>query len=135
MHQSLVTTARHTYRLRCRGSYISIFTPRGIFCYAGQGLELGYNYQCVPTGWSLSRVLRKPDFCICENKTQISFPVTAQLISTFVFTTQIVQSTYFLQNLKPLAILCGCTAWFVWGMVGNPEARFSHNEAQGWSLC
>ena len=37
-----------------------------------------------------------------------------------------------MRNFKPLAILCGCTVWFVWGLVGNPEDRFSHNEAQIW---
>ena len=37
--------------------------------------------------------MRKPAFCICENKN------ADQLISAFVFTTQIVQSLYFL-NLK-----------------------------------
>ena len=31
---------------------------------------------------------------------------------------------------KPLAILCDCTARFVLDLVGNPEDRFSHNEAQ-----
>ena len=40
--------------------------------------------------------MRKPAFCICENKTQISFAVTAKLISTFVFATWIVQFLYFL---------------------------------------
>ena len=30
----------------------------------------------------------------------------------------------------PLATLCGCTARFVWDLVGYPEDRFSHNEAQ-----
>ena len=30
----------------------------------------------------------------------------------------------------PLAILCGCRARFVSDMVGNPEDRFSHTEAQ-----
>ena len=40
----------------------------------------------------MSRVLRKPAFCICEKtKAQISFPVTAKLISAFVFDTLIVQ--------------------------------------------
>ena len=33
-------------------------------------------------------------------------------------------------KFKPLAIFCGCTAWFVSDQVGNPEDRFSHNEAQ-----
>ena len=44
----------------------------------------------------ISRVVRQPVFCICEKKTQISFAVTAKLISAFVFTTRIVQSLYFL---------------------------------------
>ena len=42
-------------------------------------------------------VVRKPDFCIyAKTKTQISFAVTAQLVSAFVFATWIVQSLYFL---------------------------------------
>ena len=42
--------------------------------------------------------MRKPDCCInyVKTKTQISFSVTAKLISVFVFATQIVQSLYFL---------------------------------------
>ena len=60
----------------------------------------------------LSRVVRKPAFCICENKGadqlrgdreadqrlcfRNSFAVTAKLISAFVFATRIVQSPYFL---------------------------------------
>ena len=48
--------------------------------------------------YSRSLHLRKPDFCLCE-KTQISFTVTAKLISAFVFAIQIVQSLYFF-NLK-----------------------------------
>ena len=43
----------------------------------------------------LSRIMRKPDFCICKNKVTVK-TVTAQLISTFVFATQIVQILYFL---------------------------------------
>ena len=38
----------------------------------------------------MSRVIRKPDFCLCENKdavtAQISCAVTAHLISAFIFT-------------------------------------------------
>ena len=34
-----------------------------------------------------------------------------------------------MRNFKLLAILCGCTAWFVWDLVGNPEDRLSHKEA------
>ena len=43
-----------------------------------------------------SLVVRKPFFfAYAKTKTQISFAVTAKLISTFVFATQIVQSLYF----------------------------------------
>ena len=28
-----------------------------------------------------------------------------------------------------IAIFCGCTAWFVSDLVGNPEDRFSHDLA------
>ena len=44
-----------------------------------------------------SLVVRKPAFCIhVKTKTQISFAVTAKLISAFVFATPIVQSLFFL---------------------------------------
>ena len=42
----------------------------------------------------LSLVVRKPALCICENKDED--PVTAQLISAFVFPIRIVQSLFFL---------------------------------------
>ena len=73
----------------------------------------------------ISRVVRKPAFCICENTD------ADQLRSTFVSAALIVQSLYFLNtnDFKPLAILCGRTAWSVCDLVGNPEDRFSHNEA------
>ena len=40
--------------------------------------------------------MRKPDFAYAKTKMQISFAVTAKLISAFVFATRIVQSLYFL---------------------------------------
>ena len=46
----------------------------------------------------MSRFMRKPTFCICETKTQISFAVTAKLISAFVFATKIEQSIFFLNR-------------------------------------
>ena len=71
--------------------------------------------------------MRKPD---AKTKMQISFAVTAKLISASVFATRIVQSLYFLNpNFKPLAIFCDCTARFVSDQVRNPEDRFSHSEA------
>ena len=40
--------------------------------------------------------MRKPAFCICENKDADQLRGTAKLISAFVFATQIVLSRYFL---------------------------------------
>ena len=34
------------------------------------------------------------------------------------------------ENFKPVAIFCGCTAWFVLDLVRNPEDRFSCDMAQ-----
>ena len=52
--------------------------------------------------------MRKPDFAHAKTKTQISCAVTAQLISAFVFTTQIVESLFFL-NPKGQA-----SSYFLW---------------------
>ena len=67
--------------------------------------------------------MRKPDFCLCENKDT----VTALLISTFVFATRIEQCLFFL-NLK--AIFCDFTGWFLSDLVRNPNDLFSHVVAQ-----
>ena len=44
-----------------------------------------------------SRGVRKPAFCICENKDADQLCGTAQLISAFVFVTWIVQSLFYLK--------------------------------------
>ena len=79
----------------------------------------------------MSLVMRKLQlFAYAKTKTQISFAVTAKLISAFILATLIVQSLYLLYtNFKPLAIFCGSTARFKSDLVGNPLDRFSHNEA------
>ena len=60
--------------------------------------------------------MRKPFFCICENK------VADQL--------RYIDSTIPLLPLyEILSSVVGCTARFVSDLVGNPEDRFSHNEA------
>ena len=78
--------------------------------------------------------MRKPAFAYAKTKTQIGCAVTAQLISAFVFATRIVTSLFFLNpkfqacsHLRP--IFCGFKAQLVLDLVGNPEDRFSHNEA------
>ena len=45
----------------------------------------------------LSRAVRKPEFCICENK-DADFAATAKLISAFVFAARIAKSLYFLNQ-------------------------------------
>ena len=83
-------------------------------------------------GWyHMSLVMRKMAFCICENKVsdQLRSNCTADQHLCFRYTDSTIPLLP-LQNFKPLAIFCGCTAQFVSDLVGNPEDRFSHNEAQ-----
>ena len=61
--------------------------------------------------------MRKPAFCICENKE-----------ADQLFALQIVQSLYFI-NPKSLAIFCGCTSRFVLYLVGNQKDRFCRDMA------
>ena len=49
------------------------------------------SYKPMMTKHHLSLVVRKPAFCICENKDTDQLAVTAKLISAFVFATRIVQ--------------------------------------------
>ena len=67
--------------------------------------------------------MRKPDFCICENK-------GADQLCGNRTTDQRLCFRHIIQNFKPVAIFCGYTVRFVSDLVGNPEDRFSHNEAQ-----
>ena len=81
---------------------------------------------------NMNLVVRKPAFSYAKTKTQISCAVTVQLISAFVFATCIVQPFFYLNpkfQSSSQAIFCGSTARFVSDLVGNPEYRFSHNEA------
>ena len=75
--------------------------------------------------------MRKPAFCICENKDADQFGGNREADQRLCF--RYINSTIpFLSKseiFKPLAIFCGCAARFVSDLVGNPEDRFSHNEA------
>ena len=76
--------------------------------------------------------MRKPDFCIyAKLKTQISFAVTAKLISAFVFAIRIEQSLYY---LNPIFQASSHLLWLLYrpvcvGPGRKPEDRSSHNEA------
>ena len=66
-----------------------------------------------------------------KTKPQISCAVTAQLISAFVFATQIVQFHYFLNpNFQASSHLLWLPSPVCVGPGRNPDDRFSHNEAQ-----
>ena len=47
----------------------------------------------------MSRVMRKPDFCICENKDADQLRGNREADHAFVFTTLTLQSLYFLARL------------------------------------
>ena len=76
--------------------------------------------------------MRKPDFCICENKDTDQFRGNREADQRlcFRYTDRTIPLTTLIRNFKPLAIFSGLTARFLLDLVGNPEARFSHNEAQ-----
>ena len=75
--------------------------------------------------------MRKPTFCICENKDadQLRGNREADQRLCFRYIDRTISLLPKFKNFKPQAILCGCTVWFVSDQVGNPKDRFSHNEA------
>ena len=77
--------------------------------------------------------MRKMAFCICENKDtdQLRSSCAADQRLCFRHMDTTIPLLSKSENSKPLAIFCGCTAWFVWwDLVGNPEDRFSRDGAQ-----
>ena len=86
----------------------------------------------------MSHVVRKPAFCICENNgaDQLRGNCEADQCLCFPYTDSSIPLLPKSGIFKPLAIFCGCTARFECDLVGNPEDRFSHNEAHiRFSLC
>ena len=79
----------------------------------------------------MSHVMRKPAFCICENKDADQLLGNREADQRLCF--RYIDSTIPLLSkskvFKNLAIFCGCRAWFVWDLVGNPEDQFSLDEA------
>ena len=73
----------------------------------------------------MSHVMRKPAFCICENKD--TDQLRSYCISAFVFTTQIVEFLFFL-NLKFPAYnhLLWLYSPVCVGPIRKPKDRFSH---------
>ena len=75
--------------------------------------------------------MRKPAFCICENKGADLLHLNRAADQRLCF-----HSIYSTISLLPkseisrLAIFCGCTAWFLSDLVRNPQDRLSHDAAQ-----
>ena len=77
-------------------------------------------------------------FAHAKTKAQISCAVSERLCFCYINSTIPLLS-------KSEAIFCGCTAWFVSDLFGNPEGRFSHDVAHlgilkknkriGWSVA
>ena len=80
--------------------------------------------------------MRKQALCICENKDadqlRGNHDADQRLCFRYIDSTIPLLPKY--KTFKPLAILCDCTARFVWDLVGNPEDRLSHDEAHIISL-
>ena len=75
--------------------------------------------------------MRKPAFCICENKDADQLRGNCKADQRLCF--RFIAST--IPLLPKYKISIGdCTARFVSDLVGNPEDRFSHNEAHRISL-
>ena len=83
-------------------------------------------HNSVHTGTDMSSIMRKQTFCTCKNKGA----VTAKLISTFVFATQIVQIPYLLnQNFLVSSHLLCLYSLFCVRYVRKPHCWFSHDMA------
>ena len=82
----------------------------------------------------MSLVLRKADFCICENKAADQLcgnRTTDQRLFFFCYLDSTFPPPFFLnpKYFKSLAIFSNCATRFVSDLVGTPEVRFSQNEA------
>ena len=78
----------------------------------------------------LSLVMRKPAFCICENKDAYQLRSNCAANQRLCF--RYMDNTIPLLSKSEISSsihLCGSTAWFVLDLFGNPEDRFSHSEA------
>ena len=84
-------------------------------------IKKNVSFDCVNAERSnytqMSCVMRKPEFCLCENK-------GADQLRSNCF------SFSYIQNFKLLACICECTGRFVSDLVRNPENWFSHVMAQ-----
>ena len=74
----------------------------------------------------MSRAVRKPAYCICENKgaDQLRGNRKADQCLCFRYTDSTIPLLSKYEIFKPLAIFCSCTAWFVSDQIGNQNVGF-----------
>ena len=71
--------------------------------------------------------MRKPTFCICENKNADQLRGNSEADQRLCFRYILVNSTIPLlskSEISSLAIFCSCTAWIVSDQVGNQNVGF-----------
>ena len=78
---------------------------------------------------NLSRIVRKPDFCLCENKgaDQLRSNGEADQRHCFRYTDSTISLLHISKASSALDFVC--TAWFVSYLVGNPICWFSNAKA------
>ena len=77
--------------------------------------------------------MRKPAFCICENKDadQLCSACAADQRLCFRYKDSTIPLLPIIRNFKSLAVPCDFTVWFVSDLVVKPEDRFSCDAAHG----
>ena len=75
--------------------------------------------------------MRKPAFAICEQQRRRSACASAQSVQRLCYSLlrQGNTSSFYIQNFIPLASLYCCAGRFESYLVGNPEDKFSRDEA------
>ena len=116
---------------------LSEYTSAKSVCSSMQRHLTAHQFLQVPMDNGLICVVRKSDFCICENKDADQLVVTARLISTFVFATRIERSLYFL-NMEFQA--SGHLLWLYSPVCVGPGRKsrrpvFSERGSYGNSAC
>ena len=76
--------------------------------------------------------MRKPVYAICEQQRRRSACASAQSDQRLCYSLprSCNTSSFYIQNFKTLASICGCADQFEPYLVANPEDRFSRDEAQ-----
>ena len=107
-----------------------------VFFCSNKILHRNGTVECVNAAY-MSRVVRKPTFCICENKDTDQLRGNREADQRLCFfATLIVQSLYFLNPKFQVSshLLWLCRPVCV-GPARKPEDRFSHNEAHTETIC